>query len=87
MKTILMLVMLVGVADAGHGHGGGGHSRGSGTGASSSSHSVRGYTTKRGTYVAPHRQSNADHTQHNNWSTKGNTNPVTGRAGTKPATH
>jgi hypothetical protein len=81
MKTILMLVMFAGVADAGHGHGG------RGTGASSSSHSVRGYTTKRGTHVAPHRQSNADHTQRNNWSTKGNKNPVTGRAGTKSAKH
>jgi hypothetical protein len=59
----------------------------SGTGASSSSHVVRGYTTKRGTYVAPHRQTNADHTQRNNYSTKGNVNPSTGKTGTKSATH
>jgi hypothetical protein len=58
----------------------------SGTGASTRSHSVRGYTTKRGTYVAPHRQTNPDRTQRNNYSTKGNTNPRTGKAGTKNAT-
>lgn len=77
------------------GHGGGHHSSGggrshtpsSGTGASHSSHSVKAYTTKRGTNVASHRQSNADNTQRNNWSTKGNTNPVTGKAGTKTARH
>ena len=38
-------------------------------------------------YVAPHRQSNADGTQRNNWSTKGTANPSTGRAGTKTAHH
>ena len=47
------------------------------------SHSVKGYTTKRGTYVQPHRQTNPDHTRLNNWSTKGNVNPYTGKPGTK----
>lgn len=47
------------------------------------SHSVRGYTTKNGTYVAPHRQTNPDKSKLNNWSTKGNTNPYTGKPGTK----
>ena len=89
----LMVCGFAGVASAGHGGHSGGHSSGSrghassGTGSSSSAHSVRGYTTKRGTTVAPHRQTHADHTQRNNWSTKGNTNPDTGRAGTKTATH
>jgi hypothetical protein len=79
---------LVGVASAGH-RGGGGHSSraSSGTGASHSSHAVSGYSTKRGTQVAAHRQSNSDGTQRNNWATKGNTNLSTGRAGTKAATH
>lgn len=50
-------------------------------------HQVRGYTKRStGTYVAPHRQTNPDRTQHNNWSTKGNTNPYTGKRGTKTAT-
>ena len=84
-------------ASAGHRGGGGGsshhsssgrsHSAASGTGSSHASHAVKGYTTKRGTYVAPHRQSNSDGTQRNNWSTKGNTNLSTGRAGTKTARH
>ena len=47
------------------------------------SHRVGSYTTKHGTYVAPHRQTNPDHSRLNNWSTKGNVNPYTGKAGTK----
>jgi hypothetical protein len=47
------------------------------------SHSVAGHTTKRGTYVQPHRQTNPDRTRANNWSTKGNVNPYTGKPGTK----
>lgn len=58
----------------------------SGTGSSSRSHEVSGYTTKRGTVVAPHRQTDADQTQRNNYSTKGNVNPTTGKVGTKNAT-
>ncbi len=94
-RIALVVIALVGFgasATAGrHGGGGGGsHSRSSGmsgTGSSSSSHSVRGYTTKRGTYVAPHRQTSSDHTQLNNYSTKGNYNSSTGKTGTKYATH
>lgn len=44
---------------------------------------VRGYTTKSGTYVAPHYRSSPDSSKLNNWSTKGNVNPYTGQAGTK----
>lgn len=47
------------------------------------SHPVRGYTTKSGTYIEPHRATNPDETKANNWSTKGNVNPYTGKAGTK----
>jgi hypothetical protein len=48
-----------------------------------SSHGVRGYTKKDGTYVAPHRATNRDNSKANNWSHKGNTNPYTGKQGTK----
>lgn len=48
------------------------------------SHGVGGYTRKDGTYVAPHRQTNPDSSKMNNWSTKGNVNPYTGKEGTKP---
>src|SRR5689334_20520798 len=47
------------------------------------SHSVRGYTTKNGTYVAPHTQTNSNGTKLDNWSAKGNINPYTGKMGTK----
>jgi hypothetical protein len=46
------------------------------------SHEVRGYTRKDGTYVAPHYQTNPDNSRLNNWSTRGNTNPYTGKPGT-----
>jgi hypothetical protein len=45
--------------------------------------SVRGYTNKDGTYVAPHQRTTPDNTKGNNWSTKGNQNPYTGKPGTK----
>jgi len=44
---------------------------------------VRGYTKKNGTYVAPHYRSSPNHTVRDNWSTKGNRNPYTGKLGTK----
>lgn len=44
---------------------------------------VRGYTKKNGTYVAPHRRTKPDKSKSNNWSSKGNTNPDTEKAGTK----
>jgi len=44
---------------------------------------VRGYTRKNGTYVQPHYRSAPDGNPYNNWSTKGNINPYTGKQGTK----
>ena len=58
-------------------------SSGPGTGSKSSSTHVRGYIKKNGTYVAPSRRSTGDKTTKNNWSTKGNVNPSTGKPGTK----
>jgi hypothetical protein len=48
---------------------------------------VRGYVKRNGTYVQPHHRTNPDHTQRNNYSSKGNVNPYTGKRGTKRATH
>ncbi len=46
---------------------------------------VRGYTSpKTHKYVAPYYRSGADSTRVNNYSTKGNVNPYTGKKGTKP---
>jgi hypothetical protein len=62
---------------------GGGRGRGSSRGSSGGSHPVRPYTRRDGTYVPGHRQTNPDSTKRNNWSSKPNMNPYTGKAGTK----
>src|SRR6266508_5215304 len=65
---------------------GGGHGTSTGSKATTSKGSetsVHGYTRKTGTYVAPHQRTTPDGTKGNNWSTKGNVNPYTGKPGTK----
>ena len=47
---------------------------------------VRGYTKKDGTYVAPHQRTSPNKSKMDNWSTKGNVNPYTGKEGTKDPT-
>ena len=42
----------------------------------------RGYVTRNGVYVPPSHQTKPDGTKANNWSTRGNVNPYTGRQGT-----
>ena len=44
---------------------------------------VHGYTTKRGTYVAPYHRTLPDSSRSNNYGTRGNYNPWTGKNGTK----
>lgn len=44
---------------------------------------VRGYFRKDGTYVPRHKRTEPDTTVDNNWTTLGNTNPYTGKPGTK----
>lgn len=62
----------------------GGHSSHSaGTGSSRSKTHVSGYTKSSGKHVETHNRTAKDHTKTNNWSTKGNVNPETGKAGTK----
>ena len=78
-------------ARGGGSRGGGSHSssprssgsRATGTGSNPSSHSVGGYTTKNGTYVAPHHATDPNGTTRDNYSTRGNVNPYTGKAGTR----
>src|SRR5262245_15708542 len=43
---------------------------------------VRGYYRADGQWVAPHMRSKADGVFSNNWTTKGNQNPYTGKWGT-----
>src|SRR5258708_6012188 len=44
---------------------------------------VRGYSKRDGTYVPQHHRTTPDRARSNNWTTKGNVNPYTGKAGTK----
>lgn len=44
---------------------------------------VKGYTTKKGKYVKPYIKSNSNKSKLDNYSTKGNKNPYTGKKGTK----
>lgn len=61
------------------------HSSGSHVSSSSGAHSIRGYTKKNGTYVAPSHATNPNATKRDNFSSKGNVNPYTGEAGTTDA--
>lgn len=45
-------------------------------------HAVKGYVKQDGTYVAPAMATNPNATKLDNYSTKGNVNPYTGKAGT-----
>jgi hypothetical protein len=60
-----------------------GTSPGPGTGSKSQSVTVRSYTKKDGTHVAAAKRTTADGNYRNNYSTKGNTNVATGKAGTR----
>jgi len=47
-----------------------------------SSVNVRGHTTREGVYVAPHVRTAPNETKADNWSSRPNVNPYTGKAGT-----
>nr|WP_314896930.1 hypothetical protein [uncultured Flavobacterium sp.] len=49
--------------------------------------SVRGYYRSNGTYVQAHQRTVPNYTRNDNYSTVGNTNPYTGKAGTVPRDH
>lgn len=44
---------------------------------------VNGYMTKSGRYVSPHMRTKSNSTGYDNYSTKGNVNPYTGKSGTR----
>lgn len=44
---------------------------------------VRSYTKKNGTHVQSHNRTKKNKTERDNWSSKPNYNPETGRKGTK----
>jgi len=53
------------------------------TKATGSTVDVKGYYKKDGTYVQPHKRTAPNNRVDDNWSTAGNTNPYTGKRGTK----
>lgn len=52
-----------------------------GSGSSSSYEKVEGYQKRDGTYVEPYYRTKADNTLDNNYGTRGNDNPWTGKRG------
>ncbi len=48
---------------------------------------VHGFVKRNGTYVAPHYRTNPNHTKYDNWSTRGNVNPITGKKGYRNPYH
>jgi hypothetical protein len=53
----------------------------------SRSHSVKGHLKKNGTYIQPHHATNPNYTQQDNWSSKPNVNPHTGKQGKRKVDH
>jgi hypothetical protein len=70
MSLVIVLAGSLTAEARGGGHGG--------------SHSVSGHFPSKGTCVVPHHATNPNKTRLDNWSTKGNVNPYTGKVGTKP---
>lgn len=93
MKSTFLLAAILALGSPAFAKGGGGghsssgysgsHSYNSGT-SSTGSHTTSGYTKSNGTFVAPSHATNPNGTKADNWSTKGNVNPYTGKEGTKP---
>jgi hypothetical protein len=54
-----------------------------GTGSNTNSTRVDGYTKKNGTYVSPYERTSPNSTERDNYNTRGNYNPSTGKTGTK----
>jgi hypothetical protein len=88
--SVLFFAVLLAIGSNAFARGGGGHGSARSSRSSSSkayrtgsSIFVHGYTKKNGTYVKPHHRTRPNKTKKDNWSTKGNVNPYTGKKGTK----
>ena len=84
-KAALTALALVATCATAVARGGGSHSSHSSShkAAPGGTHHVAGHTTKEGKYVQGHRQTNPNDSKRDNWSSKGNVNPDTGKKGTK----
>lgn len=82
--VILAFMVVVGSGEASaRGGWSGSRSPGLGIGSNPRSYSVRPYVRRNGTSVAPHRRSMPNRTWQDNWSAKPNSNPYTGKQGTR----
>lgn len=93
MKSIFLLATILALSSSAFAKGGGGGHNSSGYSGShlytsgtslTGSHSTSGYMKSNGTHVAPSHATNPNGTKADNWSTKGNVNPYTGKEGAKP---
>lgn len=82
-QTIAVVLLALTVASPALARGGGGHGSHGGYSPHGSTVHVQSHVTKNGTYVPAHVRTAPDHSKYNNWSTKGNANPYTGKSGTK----
>jgi hypothetical protein len=87
MRTALAIILVVASSTAafaqyGYGSRNSG-SYGYGTGSNSNSHYVDSYTTRNGTHVDGHYRTKRNDTTLDNYGTRGNYNPYTGRTGTR----
>lgn len=83
--TLLVTTAFVGPALARSPHGGRSSVRHSNARSTPGDHVVHAYVRHDGTYVQSYHATNPNGTKNDNYSTRGNTNPYTGEAGTKPA--
>jgi hypothetical protein len=83
MRYLLLVGSIVAafIGTSGNANARGTRSAGAGTGSSQARVYVPGDTRQNGTHVSGHYRSAPDGKFSNNWSTKGNINPVTGTHG------
>jgi hypothetical protein len=91
LAVLLALVLALAVPSFAKGKSGSHKSTTKTTTTTSSSHAtnpnivhVHSYVKKDGTVVQAHDRTAPNATKNDNWSTKGNVNPETGKEGTKP---
>lgn len=79
LRTLLVVLVSATLWATAFARGGGSHGS---SHSSTGSHYTNGYFRSDGTYVSPHYSTNPNDTKLDNWSTKGNVNPYTGKEGT-----
>ncbi|WP_072050610.1 hypothetical protein [Pantoea sp. BL1] len=97
MKYLVLIIALASLTEVAHARGYGYHSpsststyrytapksSGYGTGSSPYHERVNGYQKHDGTYVQPHMRTQGNSTQYDNFNTRGNYTPYTGKYGSK----